>query len=283
MVLRHAGAAVRLDRAIDHPRRDVRRRHLDRRDLDPGPAVADGVHEPGGLEHEQAHLLDPHPRLGDPAADDAVVDDRAAERRARGGPPAQHLERALGHPDRPHRVVDAAGAEPLLRQPEALALLAEQVRGRHADVVVDDLGVAAVGPVVVAEQAGRAHDVDARRVLRDEDHALAPVPLGVRVGDAHDDQQLAARRHRARRPPLAPVDDVVVAVALDARRDVRRVRRRDVGLGHRERRPDPPVEQRIQPARLLLRRAEQRQQLHVAGVGRRAVERLRARSTGCGP
>ena len=53
-----------------------------------------------------------------------------------------------------------------------------------------------------------------------EDHALAAVALGVGVGDAHHDQQLAARRHRARRPPLAPVDDVVVAVALDARRDV---------------------------------------------------------------
>ena len=198
------------------------------------------------------------------------------ERRPRRRAPAHHLQRALGHPDRPHRVVDAPRPEALLREPEALALLAEQVRGRHADVVVDDLGVAAVRPVVVAEQARRAHDVDARRVLGHQDHALAPVPLGVRVGHAHDDQQLAARRHRPRRPPLAPVDHVVVAVALDAGGDVRRVRGRDVGLGHRERRPDPPVEQRIQPARLLLRRAEQREQLHVPRVGRRAVERLRS-------
>jgi hypothetical protein len=115
----------------------------------------------------------------------------------------------------------------------------------------------------------------ARRVLRDQDHALAAVALGVGVGDAHDDQQLAARRHRPRRPPLAPVDDVVVAVALDARRDVRGVRRRDIRLGHRERRPDRALEQRIQPAGLLLGRSEQREQLHVPGVGRRAVERLR--------
>ena len=168
------------------------------------------------------------------------------------------------------------GPEPLLGEPEALALRAEQVRGRHAHVVVDDLGVAAVGPVVVPEQARRAHHVDARRVPRHEDHALAPVPLGVGIGDAHDDQQLAARRHRPGGPPLASVDDVVVAVALDPRRDVRRVRGCDVGLGHGERRPDPPVQERIQPARLLLRRAEQREQLHVPGVGRRAVERLRS-------
>jgi hypothetical protein len=27
-------------------------------------AIADGVHQPGGLEHEQAHLLDLRTRLG---------------------------------------------------------------------------------------------------------------------------------------------------------------------------------------------------------------------------
>ncbi len=107
-----------------------------------------------------------------------------------------------------------------------------------------------------------------------EDHALAPVTLGVGIRDAHDDQQLAARGHRAGRPPLAAVDDVVVAVALDPRGDVRGVRGRHLGLGHGERRAHPALEHRAQPPLLLLGRPEQGQELHVAGVRRRAVDRL---------
>ncbi len=79
---------------------------------------------------------------------------------------------------------------------------------------------------------------------------------------------------RVRRPPLAAVEHVVIAVALDPQLDVARVRAGDVGLGHRERRADLAVEQRRQPALLLLGRAELVEHLHVAGVGRRAVARL---------
>ena len=96
------------------------------------------------------------------------------------GPLAHHLERALGHPDRAHRVVDPARAESLLGDPEPVALVAEEVRRGDADVVVDDLRVAAVRSVVVAEQARGALDLDAGRVLRHEDHALAPVALARR-------------------------------------------------------------------------------------------------------
>ena len=56
---------------------------------------------------------------------------------------AEHVERAPRRAEPAHAVVDAARAEPLLGDQEALALAAEQVLGRDADVVVDDLGVAA--------------------------------------------------------------------------------------------------------------------------------------------
>ena len=103
-----------------------------------------------------------HPRLGDPALDDAVVDDRPPEGGPRRGASGTSA-RARARPSRsPACVVDPAGAEALLGDPEPVALLAEQVRGRDADVVVDDLGVPAVGAVVVAEQARRALDLDAR-------------------------------------------------------------------------------------------------------------------------
>ncbi len=54
-----------------------------------------------------------------------------------------------------------------------------------------------------------------------------------------------------RGPPLVRVDHVLVAVALDAARDVHGVGARDPRLGHREARPDLAVEVRLQPALLL--------------------------------
>ena len=70
----------------------------------------------------------------------------------------------------------------------------------------------------------------------------------VRVGLAHHDEDLAVRVHRAGRPPLAAVDDVLVAVALDPGGDVGGVGGGDVRLGHAERRPDLAVQQRFEPA-----------------------------------
>ena len=56
--------------------------------------------------------------------------------------------------------------------------------------------------------------------------------------------------------------------------DVGRVRRSDIGLGHGEAGADLAVEQRLEPALLLLRACRSGQHLHVAGVGGRAVEHL---------
>ena len=85
-------------------------------------------------------------------------------------------------------------------------------------------------------------------------------------------EDLAVGVPDAGRPPLAPVDHHLVAV--DDRRGlhVGGVGRRDVGLGHRERAADPAVEQRLEPLRPLRVGAVAQQHLHVAGVGRVAVE-----------
>ena len=102
------------------------------------------------------------------------------------------------------------------------------------------------------------------------------VPAGLRVGLAHHDEDLAARVHRARRPPLPSVDHEAVAIALDPGRDVRGVRGGDVGLGHAERRADLAIQQRPQPPGLLPRAAELGEQFHVAGVRGGAIQRLRS-------
>ena len=151
-------------------------------------------------------------------------------------------------------------------------------RLRHPHVVVDHLGMAVRG-VVIAEHVQHLDDLDALGVARHDDHRLLAVGRRVGIALAHQDDDLAARIAHARRPPLAAVDDVVVAVALDAALDVARVGRGHRRLGHGEARADLAVEQRLQPLLLVLLGAVAGEHLHVAGVGRRAVDRFRKRST----
>ncbi len=100
------------------------------------------------------------------------------------------------------------------------------------------------------------------------------VRRAVGIGHAHHDEHRAARVGRAGGPPLAGVDDVVAAVAFDARGDVGGVRGGDLRFGHRERRADLAGEQGLEPSILLRGRSEVQQHLHVAGVRGVAVEHL---------
>ena len=104
---------------------------------------------------------------------------------------------------------------------------------------------------------------------------MAGVRLGVGVGHAHQDADLAARIGGAGDEPLAAIDHVVVAVPADPGADVGRIRARDVGLGHGEAGADLPVQEGRKPLLALPGRREQVQKLHVAGVGGGAVEDFR--------
>src|SRR6201999_2211006 len=106
-----------------------------------GGALALGVHLPGGVEGEQAGLVDFHPGDGDRLLDELLVGQRAAEGVAFVGAAAHHLVGALGGPDRPHAVVDAAGAEAVLGDREAAAPLAQEVLPRDPAAFVADLAV----------------------------------------------------------------------------------------------------------------------------------------------
>ena len=81
-VLRQPAGAVHLDRLVEDPLDGRRGGDLDRLDLGVRALVADGVHQPGGLEDQQPQLLEPHPGLGDPVADHALLGERLAERDA---------------------------------------------------------------------------------------------------------------------------------------------------------------------------------------------------------
>jgi hypothetical protein len=132
-----------------------------------------------------------------------------------------------------------------------------------------------VAPVVlVAEHVGRAGDLDARRVLRHHDHRLLEVAGGGRVGLAHDDEHAAPLEQGVRREPLLPVQDVRVAVALDAQADVGGVEDGDVGSVIENAERTSPSSSGSSHVCLTLLGPVGVEDLHVPGVGRRAVERL---------
>ena len=152
-------------------------------------------------------------------------------------------------------------AKPAPRSPSRL-------RGGHPAVLVGDLPVA--GPLVVPHHRHRAHAGEARRVHGHEDHARALVRRGVGIGHDHRDRK--RRAVVAGREPLVAVDHPLVAVELGARDQTRGVRAGALRLGHREARADLALEQRREPALLLLPAAVLGEDLHVAGIRRGAVE-----------
>src|SRR5579859_5038518 len=234
-VLAHPSPAVGLDGLVEHPLGHGRGHDLDRLDLAVRALVAHGVHQPRGLEHQQPGLLDPDPGLGDPVLDDPLLGQRLAERGPGGHALARELQGVLSRADLPHAVVDAPGAQPRLRDREPLSLPGDQVLGRDVHVGEDDLGVAAVRPVGVAEHPHPAPDLDPGGVGRDQDHGVPAVAAGgFLAGHAHHDQDLAVRAERAGRPPLAAVDHVAVTGAADRGGDVRRVagRHAEIGRAH---------------------------------------------------
>src|ERR1039458_4087849 len=104
------------------------------------------------------------------------------------------------------------------------ALVAQQVPDGYAHVAVDHFGVSAT--VDVAEHVWIKSQFDPGRVLGHHDHGLLQVARGVGVGLAHDNEDLAPFGPGARTEPLASVQYVLVAVAVDRERDVGGVRRR---------------------------------------------------------
>ena len=139
-----------------------------------------------------------------------------------------------------------------------------RLRLRDAHVLEQDLAVAA--RVVEAEDLELADDGHAGSVDRHQHHGVAGVPLGIGMGDADEQDHLGIGMRGAAGEPLMAIDDVIIAVAIDARGQLGRIRAGDLGLGHADAGADLAGEQRLEPRLLLLGGAELREHLHVAGV-----------------
>ena len=253
----------------------LRRGDLDRGDLGARVLVADGVHQPRGLEGEQPRPSRSRcaPRRSSPGCWRCSASGSPNVARVERAP-AHQLERPLGRADRAHAVVDAARARAGpgrsgSRRPRRRSG-SRPARARPRS----DLGVALA--VVVAEHRQVAHR-PSRRACRSGRGPSTAARCGgaVRVGLAHHDQDLAVRVHRAGRPPLAAVEHVLVAVALDRAAGCwsrpswrRRARSSRTPSGSRRRAAAAAT------APCCSAVPNMRQHLHVAGVRRGAVARL---------
>ncbi len=230
------------------------------------------VDHPCRLQDQEASLLDTDPGLGDPLLDDALLREGPAE----GGPALRTLhhqvEASLRGADRPHAVMDPSRSKTGLGNGKTATRLAEKVRRRHPRPIEVDLGVST--PVLIAEDSRFPLDLDTRGVEGNDHHRLPPMGIGIGIGDPHHDRDLASRRGGAGAEPFPTADHQAVAIALDSGPDVGGVGAGHVGLCHREAGSDLAIEQGLKPHLLLLRSSEHVEDLHVPGVGGRAIECL---------
>ena len=262
-----AERAVYLHRPVDYAREHAGGVELDQRDLHARVLVC--VDLARGIERQQPAGLDLGGGVGDPVLHRLLLRERAAERLALERAVAHQLERALHLPQPAHHMMDPSRPQPLLRDQEAGAALAEQVLRRHAHVCVRHLAMRRPPAPTVPEDRHRL-DREPRRVGWDDDLAHASARLGAGLGDRHHDSE--CRALGAGGEPLPSVDHPLAAVRHCRRLQACRIRPGHVGLGHGEERASLAVDERLQPALLLLVGAEQVQDLAVAGVGRLTVE-----------
>src|ERR1700693_2803491 len=146
--------------------------------------------------------------------------------------------------------MNAPRTEASLRYFETTSFTQQHIRDRHSHIPKRDLSVP-VGSMIIAEYREHALYRYARRVHRDQNHGLLLMfrRSGVRL--AHEDRDFAAWIARARGPPFAAVDHIVIAIAGNAARDVGGIGRRYRRFRHRKARTYLAREQWLQPSFLL--------------------------------
>ena len=118
------------------------------------------------------------------------------------------------------------------------------------------------------------HELIARRVGWDDEHARSTVRRCHRIGDGEDDRE--RRVAGVGDEPLVTVDDPRVTVLHGRRADLGRVGAGHLRLGHGDARADLVGDERLQIRAFLLRRAGQPQDLGVASVGCGGAEHARS-------
>ena len=154
----------------------------------------------------------------------------------------------------------------MLGQHKPLPFGAKQGRGRNADLLKLQFGVADPPGSCVAHHRNVADVDESGGVLGHEDHRGPLVRRRVRVGDRHHDAE--RRTICSSRKPLAPGNHILIAVAhgLGVQHD--RIRPGGVGFRHRKATADFAAHHAAQPLLLLRIRAVHVHQFNVACVRR---------------
>ena len=84
------------------------------------------------LQRQQPGLLDLDARLRDIGANRPLLGDRLSERHARFDAAAHGFERALGHADQPHAMMNASRPKPALRDLKSAPFAEQHIRRGHA-------------------------------------------------------------------------------------------------------------------------------------------------------
>ena len=154
---------------------------------------------------------------------------------------------------------------------EGRALIAEEMIGRHPDIVVAQVPVARLRLGLGAE-TDVADDLDAGGIGRHDEHRHALIGRDVGVGDHHHDEEGGVAGVRGE--PLLAVDDTFVAVPPSVGDEQGGVGA-CVRLGHRVAGRNLAVEQRLQEPGFLPWGAVVGQDLGVARVRRLTTEHRR--------
>lgn len=88
--------------------------------------------------------------------------------------------------------MDATGAQPALSNLEASSRPQDNCILWQAHVLESHLAVS-MGLIIVSEHRHHALDPNPGRLEGNEHHAVASVPMGIRVSEPHEDDHLASR------------------------------------------------------------------------------------------
>src|SRR5690606_17860791 len=145
-----SGRAMRLDSPVNYLAGHFGCDNLDHRDFEAGPLITHLAHFAGGIQNQQARLIDQDASLGDAFASDAVIGQPLTESHALAGSAAHGLERSFGAADESHAVMNPAGPKPALGDLETAPFAQQYVVGGNAYVLETQLRMA-MGSVVISE------------------------------------------------------------------------------------------------------------------------------------
>src|ERR1700694_2362128 len=229
----NSGASVHLNCLIDNLQSNVRHSDFDLGDFAACALGADFIEHPRGLKGKKTGLLQHNARVGNDIGIAAEFGQGLAESHAMKRAAAQKFKSAFGRSQRAHAVVNAAGAEPALRDLETAARSGDDVVERHPYVGKANLAVTK-RRVIGAKYWQHALDLHARSIERHQNHGMTSVLGGGAIRYAHEDEQPAMGMADSGTPPFPAVEYDVVPLDEGRSLHVGGIRGGAIGLRHTE-------------------------------------------------